>query len=386
MTGPELESSGRNYLGFLEGDDGYCSFIRFTGEQLRVYGEDPLFRNLSMCSSGVYLSLVTDGDRLSFDCRTLELVSQLLPAIAELGWDGVKEIIRGLSKKIEQGAPLPRQREKFDLVTDDGQRISRMPKNGHLSFEFRNCSRRAMKLRLYFPVFPYVALRRLESNGRLEPGTATLPCILCLGDSITQGFNAVHPSLTWTSRLADLLGVDALNQGVGGYYFDAASLEGLEGLAREGPSRPALVTVAYGTNDWDLVPGLSTLRERARAYFARLAGLFPGVPAYVLTPIWRGDLDKPKACGSFGEVARAIAEEAGRYPGNRVVDGLSIPIQDRKYFQDNWLHPNEEGFRIMADRLFCAIGPARAAEPGSCDGSDVASPGSGLPVAAPAPR
>jgi len=356
MTGSELERSGRNYLGFLEGDDGYCSFFRFTGGQLRLYGADPLFRNLSMCSSGVYLSLVTDGDRLSFDCRTLELVSQILPAIAELGWDGVKEIIRGLTKKIEQGAPLPKPREKFDLVTDDGQRVSRMPKNGHLAFEFRNEAHRPMRLRLYFPVFPYVAVRRLESNGALEPDGTVLPRILCLGDSITQGFNAVHPSLTWTSRLADLLGADALNQGVGGFYFDAASLDGLEVLAGEGPSRPRLITVAYGTNDWDLIPDLPTLRGSARAYFDKLAGLFPGLPVQVLTPIWRGDLDKPKACGSFAEMSGAIAEEAGRHPANRVVDGLSIPIHARKFFQDNWLHPNEEGFRIMAEGLYGAIG------------------------------
>lgn len=363
MTGSELERSGRNYLGFLEGDDGYCSFFRFTGGQLRLYGADPLFRNLSMCSSGVYLSLVSDGDRLSFDCRTLELVSQILPAIAELGWDGVKEIIRGLTKKIEQRAPLPKPREKFDLVTDDGQRVSRMPRNGHLSFEFRNETRRLMGLRLYFPVFPYVAVKSLESNGSLGPDGTVLPRILCLGDSITQGFNAVHPSLTWTSRLADLLGLDALNQGVGGYYFDAASLDGLEVLAGEGPSRPGLITVAYGTNDWDLVPDLPTLRANAWAYFDKLAGLFPGVPAYVLTPIWRGDLDKPKACGSFAEVGGAIAEEAGRHPDNRVIDGLSLPIHDRKFFQDNWLHPNEEGFRIMAEALHGAIAAGGGAAP-----------------------
>jgi len=384
MTGLELERSGRNYLGFLEGDDGYCSFIRFTGEQLRLYGADPLFRNLSMCSSGVYLSLVTDGDRLSFDCRTLELVSQILPAIAELGWDGVKEIIRGLTKKIEQRAPLPKPREKFDLVTDDGQRVSRMPKNGHLSFEFRNEARRTMRLRLYFPVFPYVAVRRLESNGSLEPDETTLPRILCLGDSITQGFNAVHPSLTWTSRLADLLGVDALNQGVGGYYFDSASLDGLEVLAGEGRSRPGLITVAYGTNDWDLVPELPTLRDNARRYFERLAGLFPGVPAYVLTPIWRGDMDKPKACGGFDEVVRVIAEEAGRCPDNRIIDGLTIPIHDRKYFQDNWLHPNEEGFRVMADRLFEAIRAVKGAAAGVGDERATGRPG--VAVASPATR
>jgi len=152
-----------------------------------------------------------------------------------------------------------------------------------------------------------------------------------------------------------------LNQGVGGYFFDAASLDGLDSIAREGASRPGLITVAYGTNDWDLVPGLSTLRANIRAYFERLAGLFPGVPVYVLTPIWRGDIDRPKACGSFDDVARAIAGEAGRYPGNSIVDGLAIPIHDRKYFQDNWLHPNEEGFRIMADSLFGAIGSGRAA-------------------------
>lgn len=374
MTGSELERSGRNYLGFLEGDDGYCSFFRFTGGQLRLYGADPLFRNLSMCSSGVYLSLVSDGDRLSFDCRTLELVSQILPAIAELGWDGVKEIIRGLTKKIEQRAPLPKPREKFDLVTDDGQRVSRMPTNGHLSFEFRNETRRLMRLRLYFPVFPYVAVKNLESNGSLGPDGTVLPRILCLGDSITQGFNAVHPSLTWTSRLADLLGLDALNQGVGGYYFDAASLDGLEVLAGQGPSRPGLITVAYGTNDWDLVPELPALRDRARAYFEKLAGLFPGVPAWVLTPIWRGDLDKPKACGSFAEVGGAIAEEAGRHPGNRVIDGLSIPIHDRKFFQDNWLHPNEEGFRIMAEALHGAIAAGGGAAPDLRAGRAAAAP------------
>ena len=351
MTGQELERSGRNFLGILEGEDDYRSFIRFTGEQIRLFDRNPLFRNLSLCSSGVYLALVTDGDSLILDCRTLEITGMILPALAEIGWDGLKDIIKSLSKKLEQRATFPRSRDRFDLVTDDGQLVSRMPKGGRIRFGFRNEEHRKMGLRLYFPVFPYVAVRHLESNGNLMPDQARAPRILCLGDSIMQGFNAGHPSRTYVARLALGLGVEALNQGVGGFYFDAESLSGLEGI-----ERPSLIMVAYGTNDWDLCQDYDALRDGIAAFFARLAVLFPGIPTYVVTPIWRGDIDERKKCGTFLDVADTIAREAAKYPDNRIVNGLDIPIRERKYFEDNWLHPNEAGFAIMADYLYGAIG------------------------------
>lgn len=58
----------------------------------------------------------------------------------------------------------------------------------------------------------------------IDDGSVILPAkksrkIIMYGDYITQGYDAASPSLSYASRLADLLDADCINKGIGGSLF-----------------------------------------------------------------------------------------------------------------------------------------------------------------------
>ena len=68
--------------------------------------------------------------------------------------------------------------------------------------------------------------------------------ILCFGDSISQGYDALYPSNQYTPQLAKLLDAEEYNKAIGGEIFRPELA-----LARD-DFEPEYITVAYGTNDW----------------------------------------------------------------------------------------------------------------------------------------
>ena len=83
----------------------------------------------------------------------------------------------------------------------------------------------------------------------LEDGAALVPVcrekkILQFGDSITHGYDALHPAASYSVRLADALGMECCNKAIGGDMF----CPGLAALPEE--TAPDVITAAYGTNDW----------------------------------------------------------------------------------------------------------------------------------------
>lgn len=191
---------------------------------------------------------------------------------------------------------------------------------------------------------------------RLAPGSSTEPVprpakkLLCLGDSITQGMSALYASNTYTHRLAASLNADLLNQGVGGYIFCERSLD--PGL----PFKPDLITVAYGTNDWNHFETDDAFRGACRAYLRNLADCCPAARIAVLTPLWRADLAEDKPMGPFQLVADIIREECAAVASTEVVDGLRLVPHTPEYFADKRVHPNDLGFMHYAANLIQAIG------------------------------
>ena len=67
--------------------------------------------------------------------------------------------------------------------------------------------------------------------------------IIFIGDSITQGYDAVFASQSYANKMAYMLDAEIVNQAIGGEIFRPAILD--EKL----PFAPDLITVAFGTND-----------------------------------------------------------------------------------------------------------------------------------------
>jgi len=341
----DLKASAHNCLDFINMKKGFTLFLRFTSNQLDLYKDDILFENMSLCSSGVYLSLCTRGNKLSFHCRPFSVLRNFAPTLRKMHKSDFKKLQRDLSKQIQERAIMPTS-FTFDLEINEEQVISKKCRKGKITFHFKNKNHDKMKLKLYFPVFPYAAVKNFKSNRSLSISPISNKTMFCLGDSITQGFNAVQATDSYVVKLANRLGYDALNQGIGGFWFDSRALIDLEKL-----NKPEIITVAYGTNDWQHFDKYETIEKNVDKYFKTLKNKFPETLVFVITPIWRGDIDKDTKAGSFMAITMLIENKAKQYSTFKVIRGIDIPIHNRRYFKDNYLHPNKEGFTIMAAYL-----------------------------------
>jgi len=170
---------------------------------------------------------------------------------------------------------------------------------------------------------------------------------LALGDSITQGYDALHPNQSYANLLADALDAHVLNQAIGGDVFCPENLDPAL------PFQPDLITVAYGTNDW----GTCALREdTVRAYLDKLTGLYPGVPVFLLLPIWRSVEEEVREGISLQQGRELIARCAEKHDSIRVIDCSRFVPHLAQYFYDEVLHPNDMGFLYYAGALEQAIG------------------------------
>lgn len=168
--------------------------------------------------------------------------------------------------------------------------------------------------------------------------------ILFYGDSITQGFDSLHPSKTYASRLAKALDADIINKAVGGTVFTPE----LAALPCE--TKPNYIVVAYGTNDWNSVD-LETFKKNAKGFLEGIEKNYSGTPTFVITPLWRPDWREVKKCGEFFNVENTIKEIFGSRENITVIPGFELIPHDKSIFGDLILHPNEKGFEHYANNL-----------------------------------
>lgn len=192
----------------------------------------------------------------------------------------------------------------------------------------------------------------LDDGAEITPYTKSLK-MLIFGDSITQGYNAVKPENSYATQLAAALDADAVNKGIGGEFFHpelAAMRDGFE---------PDVITVAYGTNDWN-ARGKDKFLDTSRRFYENLISLYPNARIFALAPIWRADHREPRDVGSFKNVGRQFETLAAELGHITVIDCFSFVPFDPECFSDKFLHPNDLGFlhygRNLADAIKKELG------------------------------
>lgn len=166
--------------------------------------------------------------------------------------------------------------------------------------------------------------------------------ILFLGDSITQGWNAVYDSLSFAWQITLGRDADSVIQGIGGAFF-------LPDSVTDFGFRPDTVIAAWGTNDFSFFPSADVLAERAEETFRRIRSVYGGARIFAVTPTWRRDEHTDRAMGSFAlcrETVRAAAERAGI----TALDGYALYPHRDEFMADD-LHPNDLGFAQYAANL-----------------------------------
>ena len=196
--------------------------------------------------------------------------------------------------------------------------------------------------------FPWSASLKLISF-ELDDGASVTPVehslkMIMFGDSITHGYDAANPSLSYASLVTDMLDAESINKGIGGEVFRPE-------LARLKDSiEPQIITVAYGTNDWS-TQKKETFEDNCREFYTQLSRNYPNARIYAMTPIWRGDYRRSRPVGDFEYVKEFISQVADELPNVEVIDCSDFVPHDARLFSYDILHPNFLGFRYFAEAL-----------------------------------
>ena len=187
----------------------------------------------------------------------------------------------------------------------------------------------------------------LDENAVIEP-IKYKKKLLAYGDSITHGFDALHPSQRYTSKLCNMLNAEEYNKVIGGTKFNPL-------LARlHDWITPNYITVAYGTNDlWDY--NQCDFRRNVRDFFQNLAKNYPAAQIFAISPIWRADMVENHTFGSFNNIGDIMAEEASKINNTVYINGTDFIPHESECFGDGFLHPNDAGFEFYSQKLYKLI-------------------------------
>lgn len=314
----------RNAVGITEMDHGWLP-RRFTEEQLKEYSKQELHRIRSECTAGVSLDFMTDSPWLELDYSLARSLREyaLFDVYLDGAWLGAYQ-----SEQLSENRP---DTIRLNLYESLGQK-------------------QVKRVTIYLPHSAIVLLLELRLSNQAQMFEASVHSrkLLCMGDSITQGMVAKRPSLTYPVQLSRGLGMELLNQGVGGYIHNEQVLDGAL------PWKPDLITLAYGTNDWTQAESLEQFVSNCQSFYDKLRLLYPDVPIIAWTPLWRADWEKPRnACG-FLEFAAVMEKIVASYDRVQVLKGMELMPHDPALFLDG-VHPTDEGFQRLSTNLLTLI-------------------------------
>ena len=319
----------------LEKESGRFTFFRMTKKQYDYFEseENVRFRNRMMCTAGICLDFFTDAESVSFDYEVYGMADRDIVQL-DICQNGV--LTGGLS-------------EKPGIHTA-----------GHLCHVIDRDTCRWNRITIWLPYMSRIALKNVQlSQGAafrsLTEGTPDgsfagiiRKKLLCYGDSITQGYDALHPSQSYAVRLAGFFDLELWNAGLSGYIFDEKLLD------RDLPFSPDIVTVAFGTNDWNWAETKEQALHNAERYFDKVIKMYSGCRILYISPLWRGDTAVPTKVGGFRPFCIALLR-AAEERGLEIADGYLAAPHREEALADGILHPNDGGMSCYSEYLARAL-------------------------------
>jgi acyl-CoA thioesterase-1 len=185
--------------------------------------------------------------------------------------------------------------------------------------------------------------------------TAARATILMIGTSLTAGYG-LDPDQAWPALIQAKVDSAALpyrvvNAGVSGETSAGARRRLGWLLQRESPR---LVVLETGANDGLRGQSLDSLEANLSAILAELAALVPRPTIFVA-----GMEALPNLGAGYTNRFRAIFPRVARAHGAEYLPFLLEGVAGNARFnQADGIHPNAEGSRLIADRVWEAIEPA----------------------------
>lgn len=298
-------------------------FIRFDEAEITTVDSE-----ISSCTAGIKMDFITDG-------TLLRMTVDVEKALERRSFFAFDVFVNG---------EFLGSIKNFDEATRVGDYANQEYELGIFSEEFE-LGEGKKQVTIFFPHSVRAFLRDFE----IVNATYILPIrkekrIVAYGDSITQGFDALHPSHAYVVQLAEYFDAELMNKGIGGACFCPQ-------LVEEGESCQAdYVVVAYGTNDWTCHTA-DSFRTNVRSFLDVLTKKYRNSKIFVITPIWRQDYVNERAFGPFFGIASIIREECRPYRQICVVSGWDLVPHNERLFGDQILHPNDEGFAFYFSTL-----------------------------------
>ena len=336
----------------VEGSYRWCRPLRVSEDQLRALGScqawhPGLFRQMARTTSGICIEFETDAREVAVEVRVdaePKGTRAVLDYVDRANPDGVQPH-DGISADVDGRhvwCGMPAQGEELLVLTLDGT----APEDA-LGLQPLPGMARARHVRIWLPALRGCEVRDVACDGTFVRPVSHRRNLLVLGDSIAQGFVAGDPALTWPAQLAVRLGLDLVNQGIGGQVFQPGSLYGLAGVID-----PERIVVAYGENYRYEACMARRVSRDVRSYLLEVSRLWPQVKTHVLTPLWHDEAAYPSHGMSCHEqVPSFIAAHTAPHDQMTLIDGLELTDHDPDLFADGYEHPNERGCRQIATRL-----------------------------------
>ena len=316
----------------IEESESGIRFYRYTKAQDETYKvRNPEFWQRSHCTTGIKFCFDTDSEELFLKFDVVHKTSRTFFYI-----DVIKngELIGCI--------------DNVGDADTSGNYIALQCQGGEFSKKF-NLGKGKKRVCVRLPWAMITTLKELSlDDGAFVEGVKSDKILLAFGDSITQGYDALHPSDRYISRLADALGADEYNKAIGGDIF----FPGLAALRED--FEPDIITVAYGTNDWSHI-GEEEFKVNCRGFYKNLSENYPNVKIFAITPIWRADCKDYRAFGSFEKVSAYINEATRDLANVTVIEGFDFVPHDPSFFSDKYLHPNSKGFDHYFNNLLTEI-------------------------------
>ncbi len=338
--------------------DGWVRPQRLTQGQIRAVGSvlawhPGLYRTMAQTTAGVTVEFTTDSSEIA-----LEVSLDPEPA-------GTRSELKYVPDEVafvDGGEGRIQTHDGFGLEVDGKILDPVMPKVGKGAFSFWVDDPRKSPadgigqlpgmgdthhVRVWLPCLRGCALRSVVGNGTMIEPVPQRRQLLVLGDSIAQGFVCGDPSQSWPAQLARKMGLDLLNQSIGGQVFQPGTFSGLREV-----TDVSHIIVALGANYRYERCQERLVRRDLTQYFSQLDSLWPDTTTYVLDPLWHNEEAYPSHAGScWHQLPAMIADVSGRYGQMHLVDGMRLLDHKAKYLSDGYEHPSPEGMRQVAQRM-----------------------------------
>ena len=282
----------------VEKKKSWTTFNRFTASQQDAIVKEEFLYLRTFPSCSVTLEFKTNAKSFSFDYQFIQILSQDSIDVWVDGFLHSTFAMKNLSKK-----------GKIQVELADGEKT----------------------VCVYFPIDSEIQIKNLIILGNYR-SVKKGQKVLWIGDSITQGYGTNLTSFTYVNVANRILNYEVLNQGIGGYIYDANMIQPIDNF------KPEKIIVSFGTNHYKE----KDFEQRAVAFYDKIKEVYGDIPVFSVTPIWRGDFDNghdPKALHKAGE---KIMEIVSTRKNHFVADGFTLVPCVSEMFLDN-LHPNALG-------------------------------------------